>query len=73
MSPRGKRRVASSHEEPPYGERLATLEAEFKHLASKEDVLRTQLWFYASIVSGAAAVLSLILTAILVWSRLPAD
>ena len=53
MSPRGKRRVASSHEEPPYGERLATLEAEFKHLASKEDVLRTQLWFYASIVSGA--------------------
>ena len=41
-----------------HNSRIASLEAHFEHLATREDVEKLRTWSYSTMVSGIAAIIS---------------
>ena len=52
-----------------FGERIASLEAQAQHFATKVDIESTKLWFVLSVVGGAMGLLSLLGTVLLIYFR----
>ena len=46
----GNGSASSTHQN--IGERVATLEAEIRHLATKEDIQRLKVWWLGGIIAG---------------------
>ena len=49
------------------GERLATLEAEIKHLATKEDIKDIKIWVLGGVISA------FIIASLVMWRLFPSD